>query len=336
MQFLFPDPVKAVRECWLLGDDFFRSLFGSLAAIRTQVRINDKPQPYIYNHFEVKALHKNSYGNTKSRLARIFNSMVDEMNVEVKIPKAIVVILDCDVIEMAEKSEYGIRKLLYECFNWLVENINLELHDREEALYKKNPGALFDINEPKIIWVAPVVRPTTSALKNVFSLVQKFTAVMEECLEDKANNVILQLASINELVCFDVSGRLTPIGKECFWREVMSQLHVIIEKPENKQVPVDEKLPVTTKSSNNQRVTENNESAYRGKVQIQPCPYNKPRQHRDHDNQNHPNYNQSHYERFSGHSQCTHHGHHHDHRMHDAKRQRRDDNHRHPSSKHRR
>ena len=55
-------PITAVRECWLLGDDFFRSLFGSLAAIRMQARVNDRPQPYIYRYFDVKALHKTLIG----------------------------------------------------------------------------------------------------------------------------------------------------------------------------------------------------------------------------------------------------------------------------------
>ena len=41
------------ENLWMVGDDFFRSLFGSVAAIDIEVRIHNQKQLYIYNKFEV-------------------------------------------------------------------------------------------------------------------------------------------------------------------------------------------------------------------------------------------------------------------------------------------
>ena len=178
----------------------------------------------IYNFFDVKALHKNSYGNTDSRLARIQNSLVDQLNEDTKIPRAIVIILDSDIIEMMDKCDYGIRKLLFDCCDWLFTNINFEINDRIDKLTKKCPGAIFSLDEPKIFWVEAVTRPVTSAKKEIFSLVYKFNAVLRECLENFKNNYTITLDSITDLCCFDTSGRLTPVGKERFWKELMAKL----------------------------------------------------------------------------------------------------------------
>ena len=132
-----------VRTLWMVGDDFFRSLFGSLAAICTQARIHNSKQPYIYDNFEVVALHKNSYGNTRSCLARINNAMVEELNKEYKLPKCIVIFLDSDIIEMAEIFDCGVKAILDNCFKWLYGSMDQNIKTQKEDIVKKNPGALY-------------------------------------------------------------------------------------------------------------------------------------------------------------------------------------------------
>ena len=143
------------------------------------------------------------------------------------------IILDCDIIEMAGKCEYSIRKLLFECTEWLFNNINYKIVNRREKLKKLCPGALFNEQEPNIMWIEAITRPTTSAKKEVFSLVYKFNAVMKECIQKFNDNILLTIDAATDLSCFDASGRLTPIGKERYWKELMAKLQELRKTHDN-------------------------------------------------------------------------------------------------------
>ena len=119
---------------------------------------------------------------------------------------------------------------MFDCFEWLHKNTNYEIQKRKDELIKKCPGAVFDINEPKFVWIEAVTRPTTSAMKNIFLLVYKFNAVMQECISKCKNHTLLKIETITELNCFDASGRLTPIGKEKYWKELMRKLQALIPR----------------------------------------------------------------------------------------------------------
>ena len=188
----------------------------------------------MYEHFEVVALHKNSYGNPRSRLARINNSIVDEMNKEVKLPKFLVMFLDCDIIELAEIFDCGVKKIMPECLQWLQRTITQNIETRRDDLKKKKPGALFDSREPGIVWIEAVPRPKNSTKKEVYSLVGKYNEILHSVANQ--HSIILSLETVNELNCFDSAGRLTPIEKERYWLEVNYLLRKLLTK-DDKSLP---------------------------------------------------------------------------------------------------
>ena len=55
---LLLDKVKALKNLWLVGDEFLRQMFTTIAAVRAQARIENKDQPYVYRYFNVEALQK--------------------------------------------------------------------------------------------------------------------------------------------------------------------------------------------------------------------------------------------------------------------------------------
>ena len=146
------------------------------------------------------------------------------MNNEVKFPKFIAIILDCELIELCEIFDWGVSEILKGSVGWLRENISFNIESRKEDLLTKNPGALFAKDEPKLIWVEAIHRPNNSARKEIYSLVTKYNGILKEEVSKLSNGMVMKIESVKDLNCFDASGHLTPIGKEKFWKEFLHNI----------------------------------------------------------------------------------------------------------------
>ena len=194
-----------------------------MAAIRTQATINKTVQPFIYEYFNVIAVHQNSYGNAKSRMARIFNAAVTELNKDNTrnvLPKYILVIMDSEIIKMAEFFDCGVKQIMKDCMYWINKNLISIIETRKEDIKGKRPGAMYPVNEPKIIWVSVIPRPHINSKKEIFSLVGKCNEIMMEMADKCLNSYYIKLETVSKLSYFDMCGRLTPAGKESFWKEI--------------------------------------------------------------------------------------------------------------------
>ena len=132
-----------------------------------------------------------------------------------------------DIIEMAEIFDsgfwemflpWGVRRILESCAKWSFRTINETIETRKEDIKGKKPGAIFEVDEQKILWIEASPRPTNNAKKEIYSLVSKFNGVLHEIIQNSTNQ-LLKLETISELKCFDVYGHLISIGKEKFWKE---------------------------------------------------------------------------------------------------------------------
>ena len=175
----------------------------------------------MYQQFNITALHQNSYGNTQSRLTRMNNAIVEKLNAEAKLPKYIIFIVDTEIIEMAGIYDFGIRDLLKDCLIWLSDNIVSNIETRIQDIKSKRPGVIFADDEPKMIWVGAVARPTIQARKeDVFSLITKFNKMIMDMVATRDKHFYANLETITDMSCFDMLGRLKPKGKELFWKEL--------------------------------------------------------------------------------------------------------------------
>ena len=157
-------------------------------------------------------------------LGRINNAIVEEFNKTAILPKFIVMILDSEIIEMAEVYDCGMHKIMFDCLEWLRSSVIQNIMTRKDDLKSKRKGSIGSEDEPKLIWVEAVPRPKNSAKKEIYLLVGKFNEILQELINSAANELIFTLKTVNELNCFDACGRLMPIGKERFWKELDYQL----------------------------------------------------------------------------------------------------------------
>ena len=112
---LFAAEVKALNDLWLVGDAFLRSMFPALQALKTDQNNNIKKRkdelPYLYKYFNVITLFTALNGSADGSLYRTFNALIEGFNENVKLPRYILMLLDCDVIVHTDFFTYGVKPI---------------------------------------------------------------------------------------------------------------------------------------------------------------------------------------------------------------------------------
>ena len=138
----FAANIPALKDIWIVGDQFLRDTFDALQMMRnnTVTNIDPKTQLYIYAYYNV-VLHFPGVSNrVKSLMARIINAMIKGLNSKEKLPKYLVVFIDKDLIEALDYFEYGITEALDECMLWMVKQTSRLFEIRHEDIRLKKPG----------------------------------------------------------------------------------------------------------------------------------------------------------------------------------------------------
>ena len=97
-------------------------------------------------------LFKNTTVDAPSTAARIYNSVVEGINENERLPKYIVVIPDWDIIKYGDEFGKDAPAVLYVLLRFLVKGINKLVDACFESIYRKKPGAI-RAGEPRILWV---------------------------------------------------------------------------------------------------------------------------------------------------------------------------------------
>ena len=81
-------------------------------AIKVEAVKKDKAIPYLFEHYNVKLLYPDAAAvpnyDDLPFLSRVYNQMVDEMNLNFILPRYIIVMLDLDLIVNASLFDYGV------------------------------------------------------------------------------------------------------------------------------------------------------------------------------------------------------------------------------------
>ena len=162
---MLSDPLQAINYLWLIGEGFLRSTLGTLQTLRTdpdlaqwsnkqdasdnrsrettQARSSREAQlkiPYIYQNFRIKPFYQPNSGNSVGTLYKLFNSVVEGLNSENKLPKYILVLADRDLLLQVGHLQAGIGHILAKIINWLGKNIDRAISTCREQLRKNCRG----------------------------------------------------------------------------------------------------------------------------------------------------------------------------------------------------
>ena len=210
----FAENVAAIKDLWIIGDDFVRDTYKALPALKRRNTRNHTTGPYMMDTYNVIPLMYQKNGNI---FANLLNNLIDGLNEIHKIPRIILIMPDKSIIKGIKHEEYGVSKILGICLNHLVKQLSESIERKKQCMELLKPGSITP-GEPKFIWLKMIDRPN----KKDKSLKQrdKFNAILEEELSARNHNYIMDINDKLDIGCFDRHGYLTPRGMELTWIEI--------------------------------------------------------------------------------------------------------------------
>ena len=217
--------VKALDDCWLVGDEFLKTIHRNLQDWKSDNAVDNLPTPFLYSAYNIMAWYKSSLPQ-QPHIAHMLNAFLEAMNASPKLPKYIIIIPDSDIIKGTRHLDFGVVCMLEEQVKWLMAQIFKYILRRCDDLQNKRPGALPNSEYPRIFWVLMMKRPWASNIhdKKVMGL------------RSRTNNIVARLASSEHsletwsvdvgegLQMFNHAGELTSQGQREFWKEINSCL----------------------------------------------------------------------------------------------------------------
>ena len=149
-----------------------------------------------------------------SIISRIHNNYVHIINEQVLLPKAVIVVLEDDVLQAANHYKKGISKVIMPWIDWLVSNL-FTLADK----YKTQlPTKSRKFKYPQFFWV-PAILHDAFGMDNIYR--EKFNDCLSEAVEKTRGMRMLQLPTWNRhdyvLCSYE---KLNQQGKNRLWTAI--------------------------------------------------------------------------------------------------------------------
>ena len=194
-----------------------------------QLRKRTDDLPYLYKYFNIIPLFTASNGSADGSLYRSYNAVVEGFNQNVRMPRYVIMILDCDIIIHTDFFSYGVKPIFEAEMQWLMRNLDRAISTRREELKEKCAGAVG--HDAKVIWIAMIPRPYIKGhpirfFNNTVNLRLKFNDVVKENLVGRKNHFWMEhhRDHFHDYQDYDHLGRLSHVGKIHYWRFVNTQL----------------------------------------------------------------------------------------------------------------
>ena len=194
----------------------------------------------------------------------MIHPLVQALNDNQRLPKYIIMFPDKDILTSLHKNNINAALVMGSTIHYLIKQIDSLLSRRTQQLEVRKPGALLP-EETKIIWVRMLKRPShgsddtpwddISPYQAALNLRSKFNSILEERLFD-GNGEAHRIMSIevNQRE-FDITGFLSSIGKEDFWKEIDAAMYKFDQGKItlNPRKPSTSKKPSHSKSADRRR-----------------------------------------------------------------------------------
>ena len=76
---MLTDNIEALKDCWLVGDEFLMRQFAGFQALKTSASIKKIRYPYLYEHYNIRCYYQNPLSANRCGIGRIWTGMEMEM-----------------------------------------------------------------------------------------------------------------------------------------------------------------------------------------------------------------------------------------------------------------
>ena len=219
--FLISDSIRAQRNAWLIGDDFFRRILPAYSGLRKSAEIKGRgDSPYLFAHYNVSTF-VSAEKLAMSPLSRMINCVIDSFNKYNSIPCFLVFLPDGDIVKYVNYAGPGSSKIIGAAIEWFTDELLKVIKEKKEAMRIRRPGSVTCL-EPKVIFVKMIDRLFSS--EEFVSQREKYNAILEETLYKTKRMYIMDVEEGLDKSCFEVNQNLNRRGKTGFWLQFDDQL----------------------------------------------------------------------------------------------------------------
>ena len=152
----------AVKDVWLLGDNFLRTNFHAFPAMRDEAKQANNLQPYLFRYYNIKHFYSTTLTKNKNAFCRLTDTIEDALSSCERLPHFILMLLNKDLLETVcntgsftppEEMEQGIEKAL----SWVTSFVERSMMNCKTDMFHHKPGSA-TAAEPKFIWVKMLPR----------------------------------------------------------------------------------------------------------------------------------------------------------------------------------
>ena len=177
---------------------------------------------YIHEQYNVTTFTPNPNSLLRDVMAKMVNVLIKALNDTLKLPRLIVVIPDCNILEFVKKDDEGIKIVSSGAVNWIIKQMIRAIDSKKDHLRRLKPGAI-TAGEPKFVWIKMMNRVNghypLSQYRDIYN------NELEKMLAAREEHFVMDLSSeMSDINYFDQFNQLNGHGRRKFWYEVDRKL----------------------------------------------------------------------------------------------------------------
>ena len=166
--------INGMEDLWVVGDEFVANTANQYfkEVCNALIRVKKTTGTYCRDNYKIKLFHATYYtSNIKDMMGCLISIFVDVLNTEAKLPRAILVVLDDNMINYAKISGFGISMLYSHLLHYLFSEFNKLILARKDYL----PAKALKAHYPELLWINP---PLHASFRNNSQRV-KFAKILD-------------------------------------------------------------------------------------------------------------------------------------------------------------
>ena len=202
------------NSVWFLGDGFLEITFDKYFR---DIRSQDGKLDDIQAHYDTLKLchgyNNNQVGNILKRLRNLFVEAINNMYL---LPKAVVIVLDDDMLDEFNHYKSGLTTGIGKMVEWIVNEIHEIITDYKEDL----PSKSHKFKYPTVLWC---LIPLHQVYDHYNEFKTKFNNAIIRMVKLFREMNYLQLSKWNEEdTTYFTAGQINPIGLAVYWNAINS------------------------------------------------------------------------------------------------------------------
>ena len=202
---------------WIVGDEFVHTSFNQY--VRHSGNSSEEQKFHMKELYEIKDAASDKYTSLNTNMVcRVRNHLIQMIKEYVLLPKAIVLILDDDLIRFVEYEGNDVIVTYKKILSWLMKEVHRLILSYKDLM----PNKARRYKYPAVLWIAPPMNI------NFFNndLRKDFIIALDDVVATYPEMWALQLKKVwepdNRNYYNDESNRYTATGLSTYWRAVDS------------------------------------------------------------------------------------------------------------------